>query len=170
MTVASVKVVGMVAGHREHVVAHVTTLDPVLLVPQPDNPYDPNAVAVYVAPRHALIDLDDLTSSLRDPDGVGRISDADRALLMDRQAGYIPRAFAATVRLPERGIVGYVSEVRWAPLEYDDNGRPLPQRVAGFDVTARWPRVSDDPEMDADLDGWETDADLAAKQTMEGQG
>jgi hypothetical protein len=147
MTVAAVKVVGMVAGHREHIVAGVVTGDPVLLVPEPDNPYDPHAIAVHVAPRASL--SGPVVSSIRDADGIGVVTAEDRRMMMDRQAGYVPRGFAATVRLPADGIVGYVSEVRWAPLEYDPSGRPLPQRVAGFDVTARWPRDVHADDLDA---------------------
>lgn len=136
MTAATCKVVGMVAGGRQHIVASVGLDDPVLLIPEPDNAYDPNAVAVYTAPRTALLHPEALVSSLRDPAGGGTVHERDRALLIDRQAGYLPRDLAARLDLPAKGIVGYVAEVRWAPTEYDRQGRPTEPRPAGFDVVA----------------------------------
>jgi hypothetical protein len=147
---AAVKVVGMVAGERQHIVAYAMVGDPVLLVPQPDNPHDPNAIAVYTCPRSAL--TEPVVSSLREEVAhVGIVGDADRALLLDRQAGYVPRTFAATVALPPKGIVGYVSDVRWSPPEYGPDGTELERRVAGFDVMAAWPRRPD-PSIDVDLE------------------
>lgn len=136
MTAATCKVVGMVAGGRQHVVAYVAVNDPVLLLPEPDNPHDGNAVAVYTAPRTVLLHPEVLVSSLRDPAGGGTIHPLDRSLLIDRQAGYLPRDLAARLTLPAEGIVGYVAEVRWAPTEYDREGRPTEPRPAGFDVVA----------------------------------
>jgi hypothetical protein len=143
MSAVTVKVVGMTAGGREHIVAQVSEFDPVLLVPEPDNPYDRHAVAVYTAPRWLLTQRDELLSSLRAPDGIGTIGDDDRRLLMDRQAGYLPREFAARLDLPPQGVVGYVAAIRHAPVEYvtvrDGRGRRVDvaePRVAGFDVTA----------------------------------
>jgi hypothetical protein len=143
---AAVKVVGQVAGGREHVVAYAFTNDPVLLVPEPDNAYDPNAVAVYTAPRAHLQDPDLLVSCFTDPAGVGSVSKADRWLLMDRQAGYLPREFAARVQLPPEGIVGFISQLRYAPPEYVQTAaayRQAEPRVAGFDVTADFPLRED---------------------------
>ena len=136
---ASVRVVGMKAGGRQHVVAYVNPHDPVLLIPEPSNPYDRHAIAVYTAQRSALLHPDRLISSLRSDDGAGFVDPADRALLLDRQAGYLPRDVAATLRLPPDGIVGYVSAVRYAPATYDRRGRPNPPDPAGFDVTANFP-------------------------------
>lgn len=133
---ANIKVVGMKAGGREHVVAHVSTGDPVLLVPEPTNPHDPNAIAVYTAPRGTLQQPDALVSSITDEDRVGHVAAEDRVLLMDRQAGYVPRTLAAEMTLPPDGIVGYVSQVRFTPPEYDRDGKRAPARVAGFDVAA----------------------------------
>lgn len=121
---ASYAVVGMKAGGREHIVTHIAEGDPVLLVPQPDNEYDPNAVAVYTAPSGAL------TDSQWQPSG-WEIGPSDRRLLMDRQAGYLPRNVAARVALPPGGAVGTVHTVRFHP----DTGAP-----AGFDVLADLPR------------------------------
>jgi hypothetical protein len=135
-----VKLVGQVAGGREHIVAQASHGDPVLLVPEPTNEYDPNAVAVFTMPRTALEHPEVLHSSLRDPAGVGIIHDDDRRTMMDRQAGYLPRDFAVRLSLPPEGVVGFVSEIRHAPTEvvYDRNGREsiAPPRVAGFDITA----------------------------------
>lgn len=130
---ATAKVVGMVAGGRQHVVAHTRYGDPVLLIPEPTNAYDPNAIAVYTAPRATL--LGPVVSSIKQPP-VGSISDEDRALFMDRQAGYLPKELAARLALPATGVVGFVSDVRWAPPEHDNQGREREPRVAGFDVTA----------------------------------
>jgi hypothetical protein len=152
---AASKVVGMRAGGREHIVATVAHSDPVLLVPEPDNPHDPHAIAVYTAPRSAL--SDPVVSSVKDG-RYGVVSDRDRRVLMDRQAGYLPRGFAATLRLPADGVVGYVSAVRYAPPEYVQNPavagdfEPSPPRVAGFDVTARWPRDVHDDAIAAAID------------------
>ena len=140
---AAVRVVGMKAGGRQHVVAYVNLHDPVLLVPQPDNPHDRHAIAVYTAQRRALLYPDLLVSSLTDPMGVGQIHSDDRALLMDRQAGYLPRDVAATLRLPADGLVGYVSAVRYEPPTYDRHGRQDPPTPAGFDVTANFPAPID---------------------------
>jgi hypothetical protein len=149
---AHVKVVGMVAGGRGHVVAYVRERDPVLLLPEPTNQYDRHAIAVYTMPRATL--EDEVLSSLRDPQHVGRIGDADRRIILDRQAGYVPREVAATLSLPPTGIIGYVSAVRYAPPEttYDRNGRERVnlERVAGFDVCAWLERT--DPDLDRDLD------------------
>lgn len=136
-------VVGMRAGEREHIVAHVRTHDPVLLVPEPDNPHDSHAVAVHTAPRAALRHPQDLASAFTDPRGVGHLHDEDRALLMDRKAGYVPSELAARlVPLPPDGMVGYVSNVRWRPADewIDPQGHsryvdgPEPTAAAGFDV------------------------------------
>jgi hypothetical protein len=139
-----VNVVGMRAGGREHVVAHVSPGDPVLVVPEPDNPYDPHALAVYTCPVGSLLRPDRLLSSATDPQRLGRVDDDDRLLLMDRQAGYVPRDVAATLRLPEQGIVGLVSRVRHPPPLYTAAGEPVEQPPVGFDVRADWP----DPTLD----------------------
>ncbi|MFN2346021.1 MAG: HIRAN domain-containing protein [Dermatophilaceae bacterium] len=150
---ASVKVVGMVAGGREHVVASVSKGDPVLLLPEPDNAYDPNAIAVYTAPIGTF--NDDVVSSVTDPARIGHVSDADRRLLIDRQAGYIPRDVASRYRLPPVGIIGYVAAVRFAPPEYVDGPQglePGPARVAGLDVTAWWPADRNTSTLDDEID------------------
>lgn len=147
------KVVGMVAGERQHVVAYVREHDPVLLLPEPDNPYDPHAVAVYTMPRHLLEERGEVVSSLVDPDRIGHLAEQDRRAIIDRQAGYLPREIAATLRLPATGIVGYVSTVRYAPPEYVNTPTgpaPAEPRVAGFDVCAWLERT--DPDLDNDLD------------------
>lgn len=136
---AAVRVVGMRAGGREHVVAHVREGDPVLVVPEPDNPHDPHAIAVYTAPRRSLLYPHALTSSVTCPDRVGTVDDYDRLLLMDRQAGYLPADVAATLQLPASGIVGWVSTVRNGPPAYNRFGAELPPTPAGFDVTCWWP-------------------------------
>lgn len=136
--VSAVKVVGMRAGGRETIVSVVDTGDPALLIPEPDNPHDPNAVAVWVAPTIILAAPDELQSSARDPDGVGRVAPDDRSKF--QQAGYIPRDIAAGLDLPPFGIVGWVCHVRWAPPEYGPDGQRAYRRVAGFDVAARWER------------------------------
>lgn len=133
---ASSRVVGMQAGGRMHIVSQVAKGDPVLLVPEPDNPHDAHAVAVFTAPASALQDTDSLMSSVSDPGHVGNLSDVDRRLLIDRQAGYIPRDLASQLDLPAQGIVGFVSAVRYAP----DSEPAIP---AGFDVTAWFTRRSD---------------------------
>lgn len=150
---ATVRVVGMKAGGRQHVVAYVGRGDPVLLVPEPTNPHDRHAIAVYTAQRAALLHPDRLVSSLRDPDRIGHLDPADRALLLDRQAGYLPRDVAATLRLPPGGIVGYVSHVRHEPPTYDRSGRETPPTPAGFDVTADFPAPID-PDLDGPFDAF----------------
>lgn len=123
MTTIRSKVVGMVAGERLHVVAHVATGDPVLLVPEPSNPHDPNAIAVHTAPRSVV-------EGRPDPDGPGwNLTDADRRLLMDRQAGYVPATTARLFDLPPDGIAGTVADVRFPP-DYEPNS----DRPVGFDV------------------------------------
>ena len=146
---AATKVVGMKAGGREHVVAHVREGDPVLLVPEPTNQFDRHAIAVYTAPRAALVDP--VVSSVNDPEHVGEISDGDRRLLMDRQAGYVPKELARQLDVPTEGIVGWVSQVRWHPPEYDRHGKQMDPRPAGFDATA-WLVRKDDAEISAQLD------------------
>ena len=131
--IVTTKVVGMVAGGRQHVVACTREGDPVLLLPEPTNPYDAHAIAVYTAPRDALIG--DVVSSIKDSQHVGTLDDDDRRLLIDRQAGYVPAPVASQLTLPASGVVGYVSAVRWAPPEYDAQGREREPRVAGCDVT-----------------------------------
>lgn len=142
MTAATVKLVGQKAGGREHIVATAGYGDPVLLLPEPDNPHDPNAIAVHTAPRHTIIHPDELRSSLTDPDAVGHLSADDRRMILDRQAGYVGRNVAARLALPPDGIVGFVSEIRYAPTDYDLYGEPRHEPVvAGFDVAAdltRW--------------------------------
>ena len=145
---ANVKVVGMVAGGRQHVVALVTEGDPVLLLPEPRNPYDRHAVGVYTMPRALL--KGEVTSSLKDPAHVGHLDPADRQTIIDRQAGYVPREVAAQLDLPATGVVGFVSAVRFAPLEYDSNGRPAYPVPAGLDVCAWLERT--DPDLDRSLD------------------
>lgn len=134
---ASVKVVGMVAGGREDVVAHAAVDWPALMIPEPDNPHDPRAVAVYVAPPHKLARPEELLSSVEDPDGLGHVHRTDRRHF--RRVGYLPRGVAAQFTLPPEGLVGWISAVRDAPAEYDQHGRLLPPRTAGVDVTALWP-------------------------------
>jgi|GEM_PF-2173024 len=153
---ASCKVVGMVAGGREHIVAYTRTGDPVLLVPEPTNQFDPNAIAVYTCPRSLLEEPEEMVSSVQDPERVGRVADVDRRMLMDRQAGYVPRNLASDLRLPASGIVGWVSQVRWKPDEFDGNGKPREPRVAGFDVTA-WFTRRDDAEIASAIDDGGTD-------------
>lgn len=135
---ATVRVVGMKAGRREHAVAGVCEHDPVLLIPEPDNPYDSDAVRVMVAPARLLRRRDELISSVEDPDGLGWVHPSDRRLF--RQVGYLPAAVAATLALPAAGVVGWVSRTRDAPDEYDAAGRALPTRTAGCDVTANLTR------------------------------
>lgn len=119
----------MKAGGRDHVVEYIAAGDPCLAVPQPDNPHDANAIAVHTAPASAL--RHPIVSSVRDAiDHVGLIHDEDRALLMDRQAGFVPAKVAARLDLPPEGIVGWVGTVRYHP----DTGQP-----AGFDMVAAWP-------------------------------
>lgn len=134
---ASVKVHGMVAGGREDVIAHVGEGWPVLCIPEPTNPHDPHAVAVYVAPRHKLTRPEELVSSVADPEGLGWVHPHDRKHF--RQVGYLPRGVAAQFTLPDAGLVGWVSAVRDAPVEYDGAGRMLPPRTAGIDVTVNLP-------------------------------
>lgn len=140
---AAVKVVGMVAGGREDAVAKTMLGDVALVVPEPDNPYDANAAAVYVVWRATLNEPDAIMSSVRDPAGVGYVGESDREAAL--QVGYVPRQFAATLDLPAGGIVGWVSDVRYAPPEYDRFGRELDHRIAGLDVTASWPRMTGGP-------------------------
>lgn len=123
MTVlADFYVKGMVAGERRHIMHTVDEGDPCLLVPEPDNPHDPYAIAVHTIPVAALRD-----SEWRQ-DG-WRLGPADRRLMMDRLVGYLPRDAAARFDLPEVGVVGVVSHVRWHDM--------VP---AGFDVRADLPR------------------------------
>lgn len=117
MTAASVAVVGMTFG-RGHIVHTVATDDPCLLLPEPTNPHDPNAIAVHTAPAGALQD-----STLTDEGWV--VGPLDRAMLTDRRAGYLPRGLAATLTLPGEGVAGRVGAVRFHP----DTDAP-----AGFDV------------------------------------
>lgn len=140
---AAVKVVGMVAGGRTDAVAKTMLGDIALIVPEPDNPYDANAAAVHIVWRATLNEPDVIVSSVRDPDGVGYVGESDRQAAL--QVGYVPRQFAATLDLPPGGIVGWVSDVRYAPIEYDRFGRELDRRTAGLDVTALWPRQTDAP-------------------------
>lgn len=139
----TVRVVGMVAGGRQDVVAEVDLDDPVLLVPEPDNLHDPNAVAVYHLPSDWVKYPDVLESSVRDPAGVGYLDPTDRTQMLARQAGYLPSDIAALLApLPSPGVVGVVTTVRYAPLEYVIEGGEVvldAPRVAGFDVTASLP-------------------------------
>lgn len=149
---ATVRVVGMVAGGRQHVVADVGISDPVLLLPEPANPHDQHAIAVHTMPRRLILHPEALTSSLTDPARVGTIHPEDRMLIVDRQAGYVPRDVAAQLRLPAEGIVGFVAWIRHAPNDYGPDGVPLPAKPAGFDVCAWWPAPVDD-HLDDDLNG-----------------
>lgn len=146
---ASSRVVGMVAGERQHVVSQISTHDPVLLKPEPTNQHDPHAIAVYTAPRRTLMHPDDLVSSVADPPG--KMHPEDLALILDRQAGYIPKELAARLDLPLDGIVGWISTVRYKPP--DDRITRAGQSIsegdytpAGFDVTAWFTYAEQDPE------------------------
>lgn len=116
----TVKLVGQKAGGREHVVAQASEGDPVLLVAEPDNKFDPHAVAVYTLPAGLLTG--------------GGLSEDDRRLMMDRQAGYLPADVAARLTMPDGGIAGRVHNVRWHPPGHPQEGTP-----AGFDVLADLP-------------------------------
>lgn len=120
---AIVKVVGMVAGERQHVVSQVSEGDPVLLLPEPTNQFDPQAVAVFTAPAGAIL--------------MGIDSPSDRALLLDRQAGYLPRDVAArlSVSMPASGVAATIHAVRYHPSGHPDHHVP-----AGFDVLVEVPR------------------------------
>lgn len=133
------RVVGMRAGSRSHILAKLSALDPVLLVPEPDNPYDRHAIAVYHAPASAMNGT--VLSSVKDVDRRGHVTDTDRQTLLSRHAGYLPRAVAEKHLLPDGGIVGWVSAVRYPPEEQwvTDDGS-IVKRVsmipAGFDVAS----------------------------------
>jgi len=149
MAVHHVKLVGQVAGGRELIVAKANGGDPVLLIPEPDNPFDRHAVAVYHAPRSALSNPLSLVSSVKDPAGVGHVHPDDRPQFL--QAGYLPREFAATIDppLPEDGIVGIVDVIRHGPEDWtiDPHGDlvPLPAKVIGFDIRANIPAPEGNP-------------------------
>lgn len=133
-----VAVVGMKAGGRQHVAAYVRIGDVALLMPEPTNPYDPNAVAVYVAPRGALRNPPDVDGTYaRSGIGADRLDPTDRALLLDRQVGYLPAAVSERVAatIANDGLVTRVTDVRWHPDETVDGHRV----VAGLDVEAPRP-------------------------------
>jgi len=138
-TITRHRVVGMRAGTRTHLLANLQVKDPVLLVPEPDNPYDPNAVAVFHAPQSQMTGT--VVSSVKADDRRGHVNDTDRALLMSRHTGYLPRLDAERYRLPDTGIVGWVAVVRYPPEEQwvTDDGS-IVKRVsmipAGFDVSS----------------------------------
>lgn len=119
------KVVGMEAGGRQHIVADVSHHDPVFIVPEPDNPYDSNALAVYTAPMASIQHRDRLKSAQSLPPA-GDIHPEDLEGLLERQAGYVPAALAKNLKVPVGGVVGYVGAVRTHP-EGDDT-------PVGFDV------------------------------------
>lgn len=133
----TVAVVGMVAGGRLHIVAQASANDPVLLLPEPDNPHDRYAVAVYTMPADLV--TEPLVSSVQ-AQGPGTMGDRDRQTILDRQAGYVPAKVAATLELPPDGVVGWVSQVRHRPSEYistpDGFAGRTAEPVVGFDVTA----------------------------------
>lgn len=139
VTLTRHRVVGMRAGSRSHILAKLSALDPVLLVPEPDNPYDRHAIAVYHAPASAMNGT--VLSSVKDVDRRGHVTDIDRQTLLSRHAGYLPRAVAEKHLLPDGGIVGWVSAVRYPPEEQwvTDDGS-IVKRVsmipAGFDVAS----------------------------------
>lgn len=133
-----VAVVGMVAGGRQHVVAYVRPGDVALLMPEPSNPFDEHAVAVYVAPRDALRNPPDRDGTYARRGITGDDLDpTDRALLLDRQAGYIPAKIACRIDhlIPNGGLVVRVTDVRWHPEETIDGHRV----AAGLDVEAPRP-------------------------------
>ena len=138
---AAIALVGQRAGGREDVVEATSWGDPVLVVPEPDNAVDPNAVAVYTIPARDL--TGPIVSSVRDRDGRGSISAADRARM--RQAGYLPAGVAATLAdaIPADGIVGWAANLRYRPTDayaVDESGAvDYDPQVAGFDVVADWP-------------------------------
>jgi len=113
MVKVRIALVGQKAGGRMHIASQASEGDPVLLVPEPDNPHDPDAVAVYTAPRSLVPWLDA----------------GDRKILMDRQTGYISRHLAARLDLPSEGVFGRVVNVRWLPFEVATE-----HTVAGFDI------------------------------------
>jgi len=136
-TITRHRVVGMQAGSRTYLLANLQMKDPVLLMPEPDNPYDPFAIAVFHAPQSSM--TGPIVSSAKADDKRGSITDTDRSLLLSRHAGYLPRAVAEQYLLPDGGIVGWVSAVRYPPEEQwlTDDGSVV-KRVslvpAGFDV------------------------------------
>lgn len=135
MGATAIKIVGMKAGGREHIVKDCRINHPALLVPEPANRYDPHAIAVYTAPTEMLASPEVMVSSVTANDHVGFLTSEDRALLMSRQVGYVPKDMAAKLKLPKTGLVGYVSNVRVAPTEYLRDGSLAPETVAGIDVT-----------------------------------
>lgn len=133
MSLRTARVVGMVAGGRQHIVAYLAWDDPVLLIPEPGNPYDPNAVAVWVAPAHWV--THPVVSSVTDPEHVGQVHPDDRGSF--EQVGYLARDLAGTLALPSAALVGWVCHIRHKPdTTYDRLGRPDPRVVAGIDVAA----------------------------------
>lgn len=145
-TIVHHKVVGIRAGHRTHVMLEVNPLDPVLLKPEPSNQFDPNAIAVFHLPAEKAVGP--ITSSAKCEQFVGALTGLDTELAMSRHAGYLPREIAAQYALPESGIVGWVSTVRWPPEEHwatDDGavGKRIPLFPCGFDVASaieQWKR------------------------------
>lgn len=136
MTAQAIRIVGMQAGGRQHIVKDCRIKHPAMLIPEPDNAYDPNAIAVYSTPTHLLTEPGLIVSSVADPDRVGSISKTDRETMLERQVGYVPKEIAARLNLPVRGVVGWVSNVRVAPPEYLLDGSLSPEVVVGLDVTA----------------------------------
>lgn len=49
----SVPLAGAEKGNRLDAIQHVTEGRPALLIPEPDNPADPNAIAIWIDGRHA---------------------------------------------------------------------------------------------------------------------
>lgn len=149
------RVVGMVAGQRQHIVSQIEQGDPVLLKPEPTNQYDSNAIAVYTAPRRVLMHPDALVSSVTDPPG--EIHPEDLALILDRQAGYLPKELAARLDLPADGVIGWVSAVRYRPPDDRIDGAGNSHQIndphpVGFDVTAWLEFRATDDTLDADID------------------
>lgn len=138
MDLVPIAVVGMKAGGRQHVAAYVRTGDVAVLMPEPSNPFDENAIAVYVAPRDALRNPPDRNGEYARRGITGDDLDpTDRALLLDRQVGYLPAGVACRLAhlIPNGGLVVRVTDVRWHPDETVDGYRV----VAGLDVEAPKP-------------------------------
>lgn len=106
-TQTTVKVVGMRAGSRERVINEVYLGQPVTLIPDPENPFDANAIEVHLGPPS--IEHDEHT-----------------------QIGFLPKEVAAQFKLPGP-VAGLVSNVRFPPPNVSDSD---PSKPIGCDVSA----------------------------------
>ena len=135
MQVMTIKVAGVTYEGRQGKIQRLTGVEPVRIVPEPDNAYDPNALAIHVS----LMPPEMIEAAQRQPELMNPDDPIKPEIL---HVGYIPAEFAARlapildgesldVRIVEipyyRGIYGLRVTVE-LPDDVDTTGLPINSR------------------------------------------